>query len=347
MPKNKIVTQVGFVCICLAAMAACKVPALTEKTENTATPAAYGVSPQQDTTNMAQRRWKDYFADPYLNALIDTALKNNQELNITLQEIEVAKTPLQTQIQSFVRRMVLFGAIAFLLVLGMNYYHSHNFLFGLLQGLTLAMSVLPEEIPVAFSAFQALGAFRLLKNNIIVKQPQFVETLGSATVICIDKTGTITQNLMHIEYVYDAATKSSVHNDASNILPHALIEYAMWSSETEPFDPMEKAIHELYEKITSSDERKNFKQVHEYPIGGKPPMMTHIFKNDAGITIIAAKGAPEAILRHTNLSIPELKHVEEQSLGYAKQGYRVLGVGKGIWNEKNYPASQEELVLNF
>src|SRR6478735_10748275 len=96
------------------------------------------------------------------------------KIGLSLQEIEVAKTPLQTQIQSFVRRMVLFGAIAFLLVLGMNYYHSHNFLFGLLQGLTLAMSVLPEEIPVAFSAFQALGAFRLLKNNIIVKQPQFV-----------------------------------------------------------------------------------------------------------------------------------------------------------------------------
>ena len=104
------------------------------------------------------------------------------EIGLSLQEIAVAKTPLQTQIQSFIRRMVFFGVIAFLLVFGINYYHSNNFLFGLLQGLTLAMSVLPEEIPVAFSAFQALGAFRLLKNNIIVKQPQFVETLGSATV---------------------------------------------------------------------------------------------------------------------------------------------------------------------
>jgi Ca2+-transporting ATPase len=269
------------------------------------------------------------------------------KIGLSLQEIEVAKTPLQTQIQSFVRRMVSFGVVAFLLVFGINYYQSHNFLFGLLQGLTLAMSVLPEEIPVAFSAFQALGAFRVLKNNIIVKQPQFVETLGSATVICIDKTGTITQNLMHIEYVYDATTKSSIHNDGSNIFPAKLIEYAMWSSETEPFDPMEKSIHELYGKITSNDERRNFKQVHEYPIGGKPPMMTHIFKNDGGKTIIAAKGAPEAILRLTNLSVAELKHIEEQSLDYAKQGYRVLGVGKGIWNEKNYPASQEEFRFEF
>jgi Ca2+-transporting ATPase len=127
------------------------------------------------------------------------------KIGLSLQEIEVEKTPLQLQIQIFVRRMVWFGAIAFVLVLAINYYHSKSFLFGLLQGLTLAMSVLPEEIPVALSAFQALGAFRLLRNKIIVKQPQFVETLGSATVICIDKTGTITQNLMHIEFVYDEA----------------------------------------------------------------------------------------------------------------------------------------------
>ena len=117
------------------------------------------------------------------------------KIGSSLKEIEEVKTPLQMQIRAFVRRMVWFGIIAFLLVFGINYYHSHQFMFGLLQGLTLAMSALPEEIPVAFSAFQALGAYRLLQNNIIVKQPQFVETLGSATVICLDKTGTLTQNL--------------------------------------------------------------------------------------------------------------------------------------------------------
>jgi magnesium-transporting ATPase (P-type) len=80
-----------------------------------------------------------------------------------------------------------------------NYYKSGDLIQSILQGLTLAMSILPEEIPVAFSTFQALGAFRLLKNNhIIVKQPQYVETLGSATVICADKTGTITQNNIYL-----------------------------------------------------------------------------------------------------------------------------------------------------
>jgi Ca2+-transporting ATPase len=209
------------------------------------------------------------------------------------------------------------------------------------------MSILPEEIPVAFSTFQALGAFRLLKNNIIVKQPQYVETLGSATVICVDKTGTLTQNKMSIEYLYDFINKQSIPVKSNTGLPLDLIEFAMWSSETNPFDPMEKAIHELYEKTATPDKRTLFIQEHEYPIGGKPPMMTHIFKNEAGEIIIAAKGGPEAIIRQSNLSADDLKLIEAQILAYAKSGYRVLGVGSGIWANQDWPKSQEEFGFHF
>ncbi|GAB2813269.1 cation-translocating P-type ATPase [Ferruginibacter profundus] len=269
------------------------------------------------------------------------------KIGLSLKEITIAKTPLQLQIRSFVRSMVWIGVIAFLIVVGFNYYQSGDIVHSFLQGLTLAMSILPEEIPVAFSTFQALGAFRLLKNNIIVKQPQYVETLGSATVICCDKTGTLTQNKMSIAYLYDAVSKLSVPVKDKEPLPLTLIEYAMWSSETNPFDPMEKAIHQLYENITATDKRKSFEQIHEYPIGGKPPMMTHIFKDNTGEIIIAAKGGPEGILRQSNLSIAALKHIEEQSLAYAKAGYRVLGVGKGKWTEKKWPVSQEEFEFEF
>jgi P-type Ca2+ transporter type 2C len=269
------------------------------------------------------------------------------KIGLSLKEITVAKTPLQQQIRSFVRNMVWVGAIAFLIVVGFNYYQSGNFVQSFLQGLTLAMSILPEEIPVAFSTFQALGAFRLLRNNIIVKQPQYVETLGSATVICADKTGTLTQNKMSIDYLYDAVTKLSIPANSDTSLPPDLVEYAMWSSETNPFDPMEKAIHELYAKTATADKRKQFNQVHEYPIGGKPPLMTHIFKNESGDTIIAAKGAPEGILRQSNLSAGELKHIEEQSLSYARSGYRILGVGKGKWKGENWPVSQQEFEFEF
>ena len=269
------------------------------------------------------------------------------KIGLSLKEINVVKTPLQNQIRSLVTIMVWIGAIAFVIIIGYNYYQSHDLIKSVLQGLTLAMSILPEEIPVAFATFQALGAFRLLRNNIIVKQPQYVETLGSATVICVDKTGTLTQNKMSIAYVYDAKTSRSLPSDTATLLPPQLIEYAMWSSETNPFDPMEKTIHDLYQRLTTVDKRPQFKQIHEYPIGGKPPMMTHIFKNDTGEIIIAVKGAPEAILQHSNLSPAEIKELENQSLNYAKQGYRVLGVGKGIWNEENFPVSQEEFVFEF
>ncbi len=269
------------------------------------------------------------------------------KIGSSIKAITIIKTPLQLQVRSFVRNMVWIGAIAFLIVVGFNYYHSGNIVQSFLQGLTLAMSILPEEIPVAFSTFQALGAFRLLKNNIIVKQPQYVETLGSATVICTDKTGTLTQNKMQIDFLYDAKSKISIDVKAHNALPACLLEYAMWSSETTAFDPMEKAIHDLYEKTTLEDKRKQYTQVHEYPIGGKPPMMTHIFTNETGETIIAVKGAPEAILCQANISVSELKHIEEQSLSYAKLGYRVLGVGKGNWNEKKWPVSQTEFEFEF
>lgn len=269
------------------------------------------------------------------------------QIGVSLKEITVVKTPLQVQIRNFVRNMVWIGAAAFSIVIGFNYYKSGDLIQSFLQGLTLAMSILPEEIPVAFSTFQALGAFRLLRNNIIVKQPQYVETLGSATVICVDKTGTLTQNKMQIEYVYDFVSKRSIPVTELASLPKTLIEYAMWSSETNPFDPMEKAIHGLYEKVAADDKRKIFIQVHEYPIGGKPPKMTHIFKNDNGEVIIAAKGAVEGIIKQSKLSLVDIQLIEEESANYARKGYRVLAVGKSSWENEIWPLSQEDFVFEF
>ena len=269
------------------------------------------------------------------------------KIGLSLKEITIIKTPLQIQINSFVRIMVWIGGIAFLFVVAYHYIQSRDIVQSFLQGLTLAMSILPEEIPVAFTTFMALGAFRLLRNHVIVKQPQYVETLGSATVICVDKTGTITENKMSIEYVYDAINKVSLHVTDTNNLPAELIEYAMWSSEIDPFDPMEKAIHNLYKEIFTEDKRAKYEQVHEYPISGKPPMMTHIFRNNLGDTIIAAKGAPEALIRQSDLTAEEIKAIQQQLKWYSEKGFRVLGVGKGNWNEKNWPASQEEFRMKF
>ena len=269
------------------------------------------------------------------------------KIGLTLKNIQTEVTPLQLQIRSFVKNMAWFGAAAFLLVFAYNYYQSQSLTYGLLQGLTLAMSVLPEEIPVAFSAFMALGAYRLMRQNVIVKQPQFVETLGSATVICVDKTGTLTENRMEIAGIFDPAARADIKPADLYAKQLPIIEYAMWSSETNPFDPMEKAIFQLYERLTPVNKRNLYQQVHEYPLGGKPPFMTHIFENSKGDMIVACKGSPEAVLRQSDLSQEKQQQVLQQVTNYAQQGFRVLGVGSSDFKGHDYPKEQQEFTFSF
>jgi Ca2+-transporting ATPase len=210
------------------------------------------------------------------------------------------------------------------------------------------MSILPEEIPVAFSTFMALGAWRLMKMGVIVKQTKTVETLGSATVICTDKTGTITENNMQLASLYDAKSgKLYEYYATSKEAVLDLIETAMFASEPLPFDHMEIALHKAYEEIATTDERKNFKMVHEYPLGGRPPMMTHIFENKSGNRIIACKGAPEKIIECCKLSGSDKITILEQLNHLTEQGYRVLGVAKSTYGGKEFLANQEDYEFNF
>lgn len=280
-----------------------------------------------------------------------TAIGNQTSLGKigkSLEEIQEEKTPLQIQINNFVKKMSIIGLVIFAIVWGLNYYHSKSILDSLLKALTIAMSVIPEEIPVAFASFMALGAWRLMKMGIITKQTKTVETLGSATVICTDKTGTITENKMSLAQLYvfksDAIveTKEELNPEAEEVL-----SYAMWSSEPIPFDAMEIAIHEAYTKLESVDERPNFKLVHEYPLGGKPPMMTHIFEDSKGTKIIAAKGAPEAIIAVSQLSESEKKQILVAIEKMANEGYRVLGVGVTEFHGTDYPKTQQEFKFTF
>jgi Ca2+-transporting ATPase len=135
----------------------------------------------------------------------------------SIEDIESEKTPLELQIGNFVKKMVFWGALVFLVVWGINYIESFDLLDSLLKALTLAMSILPEEIPVAFTTFMALGAWRLMKLGVVVKQMKTVESLGSATVICTDKTGTITQNKMSLArlYILDSGKISNPEQELS------------------------------------------------------------------------------------------------------------------------------------
>ncbi len=264
------------------------------------------------------------------------------QIGQSLHGIAAEKTPLETQIGSFVRKMVIAGSLVFLLVWGLNYLNSHQLLDSLLKALTLAMSILPEEIPVAFATFMALGAWRLMRLGVVVKQMKTVETLGSATVICTDKTGTITENKMSLARYFTTADGQIVSMDSElSLAGTELIAVAMWASEPIPFDPMEIALHEAYSRVSPVDERPFYQLVHEYPLGGVPPMMTHVFEDAAGNRIIAAKGAPEALLRVSDLSFTEREALEEALRALTAEGYRVLGVGEAYHFGSDFPAEQQ------
>ncbi len=266
----------------------------------------------------------------------------------SLAAIEEEKTPLQIQIGNFVKKMSLIGLGIFSIVWGVNYYNSRELLGSLLKALTLAMSVIPEEIPVAFTSFMALGAWRLLKMGIIVKQTKTVETLGSATVICTDKTGTITENKMALAQWYTLANNTLENpKEKLTVLEQELFRMSMWSSEPIPFDAMELALHEAYGKQIAVDERPNYTLVHEYPLGGKPPMMTHVFEAKDGTQIIAAKGAPEALMACSKLSEEATKQIETAMATMTAEGYRVLGVGQAVFTGKDYPKTQQEFTFDF
>jgi len=267
------------------------------------------------------------------------------QIGTSLQKIKGERSPLQNQITSFVSKMAGAGILVFVVIWGISFFRTRLILDSLLQALTIAMSILPEEIPVAFATFMAIGAWRLMQVGIIVKHTRTVETLGSATVICVDKTGTITRNEMTLAKVYvHSKLKIFEGNDAGNI--RDVITLAMWASEPIPFDPMEKEIHEVYAKVCDVDLRPAFKLHHEYPLSGRPPMMTHVFRDPDGNEIIAAKGAPEAFLTRSGLSEKEQHDVHLVLQTLAEDGYRILAVGEAQ-NTKAYPSSQEDFTFVF
>nr|WP_315164326.1 cation-translocating P-type ATPase [uncultured Flavobacterium sp.] len=280
-----------------------------------------------------------------------TAIGNKTQLGKigkSLDTIVEEKTPLQKQIENFVKKMSFVGLVIFAFVWIINFSNSKDILDSLLKALTLAMSIIPEEIPVAFTTFMALGAWRLMKMGIIVKQIKTVETLGSATVICTDKTGTITENKMSLAQWYTLSSNTFFENSKElSDEEQELLCLSMWASEPIPFDAMEIALHEAYTESNIKEERNQFKLVHEYPLSGKPPMMTHVFENENGIRIIATKGAPEAIIACSELSEEQKQQIFLAMEAMSNKGFRVLGVGTTKFYGTDYPKTQQEFLFKF
>lgn len=266
----------------------------------------------------------------------------------SILNIKTEISPLQLQIRNFVKGMAVIGVIIFLAVCIFSFIKTGDFVTSLLSGLTLAMSVLPEEIPVAFTTFMALGAWKLMREGIIIKRSSIVETLGSVSVICTDKTGTITENSMQLKHLYDyRSDRTYEETEFGTKELNELIDYAMWSSEPVPFDPMEITLHKIYEQNRKPDQRKDYQMFHEYPLEGKPPMMTHLFENEQKDRIIAAKGAPEAIISVSNLSEEEKSKIRTLIKSFGEKGYRVLGVARSHFEGNDFPDKQQDFKFDF
>ncbi|HEY9622448.1 MAG TPA: cation-translocating P-type ATPase [Crinalium sp.] len=258
-----------------------------------------------------------------------------------LQKVKSELTPLQREMNRLVSRLfsiALALCIAIVVVYGLT---RGDWLKGVLAGITLAMAILPNEFPVVVTIFLALGAWRISQNHVLARRAAAVETVGAATVLCVDKTGTLTLNQMSVQqlcaYADNPAEKPysydlSLHTREP--LPetvHSLVEFCILASQRDPFDPMEKAFKQLGTHYLAHTEHlhNDWQLLREYPLSPDLLAMSHVWQSADGKQYeIAAKGAPEAIADLCHFIPSQQQCLAEQVSDMAAQGLRVLGVAK-------------------
>lgn len=231
-------------------------------------------------------------------------------------------TPLQKQTGRLVKLCAGIAAVLFALVGVITYLNIPDHIFGeriiesILSGITLAMAMIPEEFPVILTVFLSMGAWRLAKKNSLVRKLPAVETLGAVSVLCVDKTGTITMNQMTVRDTWAA-------DGDTNNLSHMM----GLACETDAYDPMEKAMLSFCESLEISKEHLfGGELITEYAFTNELKMMGHVWHHDNEI-IIAAKGSPERLLTICRLTGEERKKVDDKIIEMSKQGLRVIAVG--------------------
>ena len=228
-----------------------------------------------------------------------------------------------------------------------------NWLNGILSGLTLSMAMLPEEFPVVLIIFLTLGAWRISKSQVLTRRAPAIETLGAATVLCTDKTGTLTLNAMHLAALCVKGAYYNIDTEKADVLPevvHDLVEYGILASQKDPFDPIEKEVKRLGEFYLSGSEHvhNNWRIIKEYPLSKALLALSHVWESpDKRNYVIAAKGSPEAIadLCHfSQLQQNEMKVCIEEM---ASRGLRVLGVAKASFKKTDLPDVQHDFPFTF
>jgi P-type Ca2+ transporter type 2C len=272
-------------------------------------------------------------------------------IGTALRTIEVERTPLQREIGRLVRVVGGAGLVAVLLVVIVYGATRGNWLEGLLAGIAAAMSMLPEEFPVVLTVFLALGAWRMSQRNVLTRRSAVIETLGSASAICVDKTGTLTMNSMTVrELIVDGAT----HPLDGSPLPerfHEIAEFAVLASPVDPFDPMDRAFIDLGSTYLADTEHvhRDWTLVREYPLSENLLSLSHVWRApDGGDYVIAAKGAPEAIAALCHLDPAELAAVGAQVEAATAGGQRVLGVARARFSAMEHlPGEQHDFPFQW
>jgi Ca2+-transporting ATPase len=268
-----------------------------------------------------------------------------------LEAVKEEPTRLKSEMGALVRKITIVAALLCILVIVGFTITRGSLVNGFLAGITLAMAILPEEFPVILTIFMALGAWRMSKKKVLTRKPSAIETLGTATVLCTDKTGTLTQNKMTVSSLFNGKEFLSVVKD-NELNPefHEIIEYGILSSQTNPFDPMEKAITGIGELFLKGTDHihSNWEMLKEYPLSKELLAMSRVFTfKGTQDKIIAAKGAPEAIfdLCHTDAENKKIYSVAVEKL--ASEGLRVIGVAKAKINSAGLPEIQHDFNFDF
>ena len=268
-----------------------------------------------------------------------------------LESVTEEETKLKREMGRLIQRLAVIGLALCLLVIVVFTFSRGDLLKGILAGITLAMAMLPEEFPVVLTVFLALGAWRMSKRNVLTRRPATIETLGSATVLCSDKTGTLTQNKMTVAWLSNGSDFFPLAGARS--FPeefHEIIEYGMLSSQTNPFDPMEKAILQMSELYLHDTEHihTDWEMLKEYPLSKDLLAMSRVFRQvGTEEKTIAAKGAPEAIFDLCHLDAEKQKELAAAVEYLAAKGLRVLGVGKARIDASDLPEIQHDFDFAF
>lgn len=270
------------------------------------------------------------------------------KIGTSLQNIKVDETRLQKEMKILIRNLFVFGTFISICVVVAFYFTRGNFLQSLLSGLAASIAILPEEFPVVLTVFLALGAWRLSKINILTRNPSAIETLGSATVLCSDKTGTITQNKMEIVALYDGnqlVEKKDFYQNKNKL--NDILTTAYLASQKKSIDSMEKAIENSCENLEIAI-HTDVKFLKEYPLSNTFFAMTRVTEKASDKSIIVStKGAPETIFDLCKMKSEERAQHLAIVQKMAKQGYRVIGVAETTFQNEMLPENQQDFDLNF